>query len=87
MARDGIEPPTPAFSGPNSFTAMMLKLKAESYLDAPKMAHLLGQEWDKIMAAQNCLSHCWPAGQFRFFEVRHFAVPEGGNPEEERAPR
>jgi hypothetical protein len=58
VARDGIEPPTPAFSGLDSFTAMMLKLKAESCLDGPKTTHLLGQEWDKILADQNFLSHC-----------------------------
>ena len=66
VARDGIEPPTPAFSGLNSLWAIMLKLKAESCLDVPKTAHLLGQEWDKILAGQSCLSHCCPIPLFEF---------------------
>jgi hypothetical protein len=56
VARDGIEPPTPAFSGPDSFGAIILITKAEIRLNVPKTAHLLGQEWDKILAGRNCLS-------------------------------
>jgi hypothetical protein len=68
VARDGIEPPTPAFSGLDSFRAIILITKAESRLNVPKTAHLLGQEWDKILAGQNCLSHCCP---IPFLEFRH----------------
>ncbi len=57
VARDGIEPPTPAFSGLDSFRAIIFITKGERSLFVPKSAHLLGQEWDKILAGQNCLSH------------------------------
>jgi hypothetical protein len=57
VARDGIEPPTPAFSGLDSFRAIMLATKVKRCLFVPRTAHLLGQEWDKILAGQNCLSH------------------------------
>jgi len=49
VARDGIEPPTPAFSGLDSFEAIIFITKTKSRLDVPKTAHLLGQEWDKIV--------------------------------------
>ena len=60
VARDGIEPPTPAFSGLDSSMAIAFKTKGKGSLNVPKTAHLLGQEWDKILAGQNCLSHCCP---------------------------
>jgi len=74
VARDGIEPPTPAFSGLDSFRAIMLITKAEIRLNAPKTAHLLGQEWDKILAGQDCLSLAVP---IPFSEPRYIAVPGG----------
>jgi hypothetical protein len=55
VARDGIEPPTPAFSGLDSPRVIALKTKGKGSLSVPKTAHLLGQEWDKILAGQNCL--------------------------------
>src|ERR1700730_12734456 len=55
VARDGIEPPTPAFSGLYSPRSIALKTKDEGRLNGPKTAYLLGQEWDKILAGQNCL--------------------------------
>ncbi len=55
VARDGIEPPTPAFSGLDSSRAIAFKTHDKSSLNAPKTAYLLGQEWDKILAGQNCL--------------------------------
>ena len=64
MARDGIEPPTPAFSGLDSSGAIILITKAKSRLDIPKTAHLLGQEWDKILADQNCFSRCCPVSSW-----------------------
>src|SRR5450631_3656107 len=60
VARDGIEPPTPAFSGPDSYEPIMLIIKAKSRLNVLKTIHFMGQEWDKILAGQNCLSHCCP---------------------------
>ncbi len=57
----GIEPPTPAFSGLDSARAILLITKEKRSLFVPKSAHLLGQEWDKILADQNCLSHACPA--------------------------
>ena len=30
--------------------------KAENRLDVPKATHLLGREWDQILADQDCLS-------------------------------
>jgi hypothetical protein len=56
VARDGIEPPTPAFSGLDSAMAIAFKTKDKGGLNVPKTAYLLGQEWDKILAGQNCLS-------------------------------
>ena len=56
----------PAFSGLNAFRAIILITKAQSRLDVPKTAHLLGQEWDKILAGQNCLSHYSPVPLFGF---------------------
>ena len=47
----------PRFSGLASFKAIMLIKKAATRFNVPKTAHLLGQEWDKILAGQNCLSH------------------------------
>jgi hypothetical protein len=47
VARDGIEPPTPAFSGLDSFRAIIFITKGERSRFVPKSAHLLGQEWDK----------------------------------------
>jgi hypothetical protein len=38
----------------------MLIKKAKSRLNVLKTAHLLGQEWDKILAGQNCISRCCP---------------------------
>jgi hypothetical protein len=55
VARDGIEPPTPAFSGLDSPRVIAFKTKDQGSLDVPKTVHLLGQEWDKILAGQNCL--------------------------------
>jgi site-specific DNA recombinase len=55
VARDGIEPPTPAFSGLDSPRVIAFKTKDQGSLDVPKPVHLLGQEWDKILAGQNCL--------------------------------
>jgi len=56
VARDGIEPPTPAFSGLDSSRAIAFETKGESRLNVPKTTCLLGQEWDKILAGQDCLS-------------------------------
>jgi len=53
VARDGIEPPTPAFSGLGSSRAIAFKTMNESRLNVPKTAYLLGQEWDKILAGQS----------------------------------
>jgi hypothetical protein len=61
VARDGIEPPTPAFSGLDSFTAIIFIAKEERSLVVPKTGDLLRQEWDKILAGQNCLSRAYPA--------------------------
>ena len=55
VARDGIEPPTPAFSGLDAPMVITFKTKDQGSLGVPKTAHLLGQEWDKILAVQNCL--------------------------------
>src|SRR5712692_1776862 len=55
VARDGIEPPPPAFSGLDSPRVIAFKTKDQGSLDVPKTVHLLGQEWDKILAGQNCL--------------------------------
>jgi hypothetical protein len=57
VARDGIEPPTPVFSGLDSRGAIIFITKTKNRLNVPKTAYLLGQEWDKILAGQNCLSH------------------------------
>jgi len=43
VARDGIEPPTPAFSGLDSFRAIVFSTKGKRSLFVPKTAHLLGQ--------------------------------------------
>jgi len=43
VARDGIEPPTPAFSGLKSFVAIILKKKGKSRSIVPKNACFLGQ--------------------------------------------
>jgi hypothetical protein len=47
VARDGIEPPTPAFSGLDSPRVIAFKTKDQGSLDVPKTVHLLGQERDK----------------------------------------
>jgi hypothetical protein len=52
VARDGIEPPPPAFSGLYSPRSIALKTKDEGRLNVPKTAYLLGQEWDKILAGK-----------------------------------
>ena len=52
VARDGLEPPTPAFSGLEFANAITFKTKDKSSLDISKTAYLLGQEWDKILAGQ-----------------------------------
>ena len=43
VARDGIEPPTPAFSGLASSCAIILITKDKSHLNVPKTVLLLGQ--------------------------------------------
>ena len=55
MARERIELPTPAFSGLDSPRVIASKTKRQGSLSIPKTAYLLGQEWDKILAGQNCL--------------------------------
>src|SRR5258708_38862897 len=54
-AGGGIDPPTPAFSGLDSRRVIEFNLKDQGCLGVPKPVHLLGQEWDKILAGQNCL--------------------------------
>jgi hypothetical protein len=61
VARDGIEPPTPAFSGLDSPRVIALKTRGKRSLIVPKTAYLLGQEWDKILAGQNRLSLAVPS--------------------------
>jgi len=50
VARDGIEPPTPAFSGLASSGAIPLVPKDEVLQRDPKTPDLLGQQWDNIPA-------------------------------------
>jgi len=57
VARDGIEPPTPAFSGLDPSTAITFKLKYLRYLSASKMPLFWDsngtEKWDNNLGRSN----------------------------------
>jgi len=72
VARDGIEPPTPAFSGLDSFKAIAFNPKRLSHFSGPNRPVYWDSNGTTFLAGRNCLTRRFPSSFL--LTTTHFAL-------------